>query len=519
MTMDSMIERKAAEQHLIQMEDRYRGLLEAAPDAMVVVNEDGNIVLLNLQAERQFGYLRDELLGQSVTNLIPEGFAERLIADGTRTKAEALAQQIGTGIELSGQRKDGSEFPIEIMLSPLESADGILVTAAIRNITERRNIEDQLRQAQKAEAIGNLTSGIAHDFNNMLGAIIGNLDLVTPLLAENEEGAQLLQEAMNAALSGAELIRRLLAFARHQPLRPRHILPNELITNTAQLLGRTLGENIDIVLDLAPDLWPVTVDGAQLEAALANLATNARDAMPGGGRLSIATTNEHLDAEYVAAHDELTQGDYVSIEVTDTGSGMSSEVAKHIFDPFFTTKAIGKGTGLGLSMVFGFIKQSGGHIEVHSERGNGAHFRLFLPRATTEDIAVEVKPAVPRGSGEAVLVVEDNPRLRPVVLRQLRLLGYRPIEADGPDAALAILENNKIDLLFTDIVVPGPNDGVTLARQTIDRWPTTKVVLTSGFSAVMLDERLGPRGAAVRLLSKPYRLADLASLLRQALDA
>ena len=514
-----MTEREAAEQHLVQMEARYRGLLEAAPDAMVVVDEAGDIVLLNLQAERQFGYPRDELLGQKVTTLIPQGFAERLIEDGTRTRAEALAQQIGTGIELSGRRKDGSEFPIEIMLSPLESADGILVTAAIRNITERRNTEDQLRQAQKAEAIGNLTSGIAHDFNNMLGAIIGNLDLATPLLAGHEEAAQLLQEATNAALSAAELTRRLIAFARRQPLLPRLISPNELIANIVQLLGRTLGENIDITLDLAADLWPVIVDGAQLEAALTNLAMNARDAMPTGGRLSVATANRHLDAED-AAGDEVAPGDYASIEVTDAGSGMSSAVVKHIFEPFFTTKEIGKGTGLGLSMVFGFIKQSGGHIDVSSERGKGTTFRLYLPRATAGAIAAEEKPVVgtPLGTGETVLVVEDNPRVRRVVMRQLSVLGYKPIESDGPAAALAILESTEIALLFTDVVMPGPSDGVTLAQQTIDRWPTTKVVLTSGFPAAMLDERLGPRGAAVRLLSKPYRLADLAALLRQVLD-
>jgi PAS domain S-box-containing protein len=514
----SIPKRNGAQQHLVEMEARYRGLLEAAPDAMVVVDEHGDIVLLNLQAEHQFGYLRDELLGQPVKNIIPEGFAERLIADDARTAAEALAQQIGTGIELSGRRKNGSEFPIEIMLSPLESPEGVLVTAAIRNITERRSTEAQLRQAQKAEAIGNLTGGIAHDFNNMLGVIIGNLDLAAEMLVDHAEAAELLQEAMEAALSAAELTRRLLAFARRQPLRARRIAPNELITNIFRLLRRTLGENIEITLDLADDLWPVVADAPQLEAALTNLATNARDAMPAGGRLAITTANHHLDAEYAAAHGEVTPGDYIAIEVTDGGAGMAREVVEHIFDPFFTTKEMGKGTGLGLSMVFGFMKQSGGHIHVYSERGVGTTFQLYLPRVSEGPVEIEDvrAPAARRGEGEVVLVVEDNDRLRRVAMRHLRGLGYHPIEAADPEAALAVLEREQVDLLFTDVVMPGATDGIELARLTIERWPEIKVMLTSGFPGTILDVRLGPRGAAVRLLSKPYRLEDLARALREA---
>jgi PAS domain S-box-containing protein len=517
----NITERKAAEQLLVQMEGRYRGLLEAAPDAMVVVSESGDIVLLNLQAEHQFGYPRDELLGQPIKNIIPEGFAERLIADDARTSVEALAQHIGTGIELSGRRKDGSEFPIEIMLSPLESPEGVLVTAAIRNITERRSTEEQLRQAQKTEAIGNLTGGMAHDFNNLLGVIIGNLDLAKPLFGDNDEVTELLQEATDAALSAAELTRRLLAFARRQPLRPRRIAPNELVSNIVRLLRRTLGENIDIALDLADDLWPVIADAPQLEAALTNLATNARDAMPTGGRLSIVTANRHLDAEYAAAHVEVTPGDYAAIEVTDAGIGMGEELIEHIFDPFFTTKEMGKGTGLGLSMVFGFMKQSGGHINVYSERGKGTTFRLYLPRAAAGPVVPDlVQHTSPKhGAGEIVLVVEDNARLRRVVVRQLRGLGYRPLEASGPEAAFAILERDKVDLLFTDVVMPGSIDGVALAQRTIERWPETKVVLNSGFPATMLDDRFAPRDTAVCLLSKPYRLEELASVLRKALDA
>jgi PAS domain S-box-containing protein len=511
--------RKAAEQHLAQVEGRYRGLLEAAPDAMVVVNQGGDIVLLNLQAEKQFGYRRDELIGQQVKNIIPQGFAERLIADDLRSAEEAVAQQIGTGIELTARRKDGSEFPIELMLSPLESPEGILVTAAIRDISVRVSTEEQLRQAQKMEAIGNLTGGMAHDFNNMLGVILGNLDLARPLVKDNDEVVELVQEAIEAALSGAELTRRLLAFARQQPLRPERIAANELIAGIVRLLRRTLGENIEITLDLADNLWPAVADPAQLEASLTNLATNARDAMPQGGKLTIATANRHLDRDYAAAHVEAIPGEYAAIEVTDTGAGMPPGVVERIFEPFFTTKGPGKGTGLGLSMVFGFIKQSGGHISVYSEPGVGTTFRLYLPRAAAEGtVAVDTDAvAAPSGKGEIVLAVEDNPRLRRLVMRQLTELGYQPLEADGPAAALSLLEAGKVELLFSDIVMPGPIDGIGLAQQASERWPDLKIVLTSGFPGTKLDDQLGLTRAVVRLLGKPYRKEDLARVLNEAL--
>jgi PAS domain S-box-containing protein len=512
--------RRAAETHLVQMERRYRGLLEAAPDAMLVVNQSGEIVLVNFQAETQFGYPRNELIGQPVTNIIPEGFAERLIADDLRSAEEALTQQIGTGLELVARRKDGTSFPIELMLSPLKSDGDVLVTAAIRNIAARLSTEEQLRQAQKMQAIGNLTGGMAHDVNNMLGIIIGNLDLARPLVADDTEVTELIQEAIDAALSGAELTQQLLAFARQQPLRPERIATNELVTAIVRLLRRALGESIEIALDLAHDLWPVIADPAQLESSLTNLANNARDAMTAGGKLTIATANRYLDAEYATAHVDVTPGDYAVIEVTDTGTGMPREIAERIFEPFYTTKEIGKGTGLGLSMVFGFIKQSGGHISVYSEPRVGTTFRLYLPRDTAKHNPAEpALAAVPQGAGESVLAVEDNPRLRRVVMRQLAELGYRPVEADGPAAALISLENEKIDLLFSDVVMPGSIDGFALARRALERWPAIKVVLTSGFPGTKLDDRLGPPATAIRMLSKPYRAEDLATVLREALDS
>ncbi len=352
-----------------------------------------------------------------------------------------------------------------------------------RDISDREETDKRLRQAQRMDAIGQLTGGLAHDFNNLLGIIIGNLDLLRLKGGIDTEQEELIGDAREAALRGADLTSRLLAFARRQPLQPERLAINALVAGTVGLLARTLGENIPITVDLADDLWPVLVDRAQLEASLVNLATNARDAMPRGGRLMITTANRSLDAEYVAAHSELAAGDYVMIEVSDTGTGMPSELLSQVFEPFFTTKEPGRGTGLGLSMVFGFVKQSGGHINVYSEPGQGTTFRLYLPRdlAGSAIAAPPPETASPTAGGsETVLVVEDNEGMRRITRRQLTSLGYRVIEAASAAAALRLLEAENVALLFTDIVMPGEMDGVELARTAMVRWPALKVVLTSG---------------------------------------
>ena len=377
-----------------------------------------------------------------------------------------------------------------------------------------------LQQAQKMEAIGNLTGGMAHDFNNLLSIIIGNLDSLSEQLEENSPPYQLSQAALEAALRGADLTRRLLAFARQQALQPQHININKLVEGITKLLARTLGEDIPISLNLAPDTWTVVADPAQLESALTNLATNARDAMPHGGQLSIATHNGHLDADYAAQHAEVTPGDYVVIEVTDTGTGIRPEVAARIFEPFFTTKERGKGTGLGLAMIFGFMKQSGGHVNVYSEIDIGTTFRLYLPRAVkgTETIVQTVQPAKATGGHETILVVEDNGDLRNIVKQQLNQLGYHVLEAaNGAEALKLLTEGDKIDLLFSDIVMPGKINGMELARLATERWPSLKVILTSGFPDTQVNgQQESPAG--LRLLSKPYRKADLARTLREVFE-
>jgi signal transduction histidine kinase len=385
-------------------------------------------------------------------------------------------------------------------------------------MTARQNMEKQLVHAQKMEAIGTLTGGIAHDFNNLLGVVIGNLDLMQPMIEPLENGAALRDDALDAALRGAELTRRLLAFARRQPLNPERIDVNQLVGETAKLLQRVLGEAVEIALELEPEIWPVVVDPAQLESSLMNLATNARDAMPNGGKLRVVTRNRTLDADYVAEHPDVAPGDYAMIAVADTGHGMPPDILARVFEPFFTTKENFKGTGLGLAMVFGFMKQSAGHINVYSEVGAGTVFRLYIPCAATCAAEVRVVSTEPtaEGQGETVLAVEDNAAMRRVATRQLRALNYRVIEAESAATALEILGREKVDLVLSDIIMPGGMSGAELARTIATRWPNVRILLTSGFAAPLLLSELEPVGRA-RVLSKPYRRNDLARELREAL--
>ena len=511
--------RAAVEQELQESESRYRAIFETAVDAIIVSDQHGIIQEFSKAAEAMTGYRAAELIGQNMRVLLPPAMRQE--------PERYTARYLWTIKELEVCRKDGSVFPAHLSIAEWWAGGyrhftGILrdLSAQHREQIERTKLEAQLHQAQKMEAIGNLTGGMAHDFNNMLGVIIGNIDLLRDLKGEDSDIDELTREALDAAFRGADLTRRLLAFARQQPLRPQHVDVNELVSGITRLLRRTIGEDVEISLDLAPELWPVVVDPAQLEASLTNLATNARDAMADGGRLMIVTGNRTLDADYAAQHAEVVPGGYVMLEVSDTGSGMTSEVMHRIFEPFFTTKSRDKGTGLGLSMVFGFIKQSGGHIGVYSEPGIGTTFRLFLPRMTEDVPAVEESGATPllHGRGESVLVVEDNAALRRVVTRQLGELGYRVLAAENAAAGLELLDRQSIDLLLTDIVMPGGINGRELARRARQRWPGIKIVFTSGFSEARLNGDAGPLAACTPLLSKPYRKEDLASAAREALD-
>jgi PAS domain S-box-containing protein len=504
-----------------ESEAKYRGLMEAAPDGMVVVNQAGEIVILNARAEKQFGYRRNELLGQKVTNIIPEGFAERLVADALRTTSEALAQQIGTGIELIGLRKDGSEFPIEIMLSPLESTEGILVTAAIRDISERKQLARQLHQSQKMEAVGQLTGGIAHDFNNLLGVIIGNLDLLDRLVAGNEAAIKRVRTAQKAAARGADITRRLLVFSSNEELKPSIVLPGDSIQNTIELATRGLGPEIKITTHIDESVPPLFIDSAGLESALLNLVVNARDAMPKGGSIIISSDLHKLDSSHPAVQaGDVKKGQYVCVRVTDTGQGMSKEVLDRAFEPFFTTKQRNKGTGLGLAMVYGFVKQSGGAVRVYSELGQGTSVSLYLPLAGSFSHPVTVDTPMPlnRKSGGTVLVVDDEADLLEVALAYLDEMGFTALEAKDGDSALeAIAHHGEIDLMLTDVVMPGGMNGVELVQKTLALRPGLKIIYSSGFPAEALAEKSMPLVDAP-LLRKPYQRAEFDAIIHRVME-
>jgi PAS domain S-box-containing protein len=472
--------RRDAERHLQQMEARYRGLLEAAPDGMVVVNEAGAIVLLNAQAERQFGYHRDELLGQKVTNIIPEGFGARLATDALRTTAESLTQQIGTGIELHGRRKDASQFPIEIMLSPLESAEGVLVTAAIRDISERKQLARQLRQSQKMEVVGQLTGGIAHDFNNLLTVIIGNLGLLEILFIDNEAAIKRVRTAQKAASRGADITRRLLAFSRNEDLKPAFVVLGDSIQNLIEMASRGLGLEIKITTQGDPLVPPVFVDRAALESALLNLVVNARDAMPKGGSIVISTLLQNLDKSHPAVKGgDLKEGCYVCVRVSDTGQGMSREALDRAFEPFFTTKPQGKGTGLGLSMVYAFVRQSGGIVRIYSEIGVGTTVSFYLP--IVADISNPISTDAALCFNETLhgraLVVDDELDIREVALAYLGEMGLVTSQApDGINALKIIQQDGGIDLMITDVIMGGAMNGVELAQRALAHCPNLRII-------------------------------------------
>jgi len=508
-----------AERRVRAQMEQAEALLQAAPDPVVIADREGRIVIVNARAETTFGYRRGEMVGRKVEMLLPDW--HRVIGEA-RSKpylGRPALLEMGAGGDIVARRSDGQEFAVDISLSPIAMPQGTLMISTIRDISERRRTEDQLRQAQKMEAIGNLTGGMAHDFNNLLSVITLNLEMALDMAPAGDSSDRMIEAALQAAWKGADLTRRLLDFARSKPQHPVRVDINEAITNIIRLLHRLIGEDIEIMLDLAPDTWPVAVDPAQLESSLANLATNARDAMPKGGQLVFATANRVLTADDPGLPSGLAPGDYALVEVRDTGSGMAPEVMQRIFEPFFTTKQKGKGTGLGLAMVFGFARQSGGHVGAESRPGGGTIFRILLPRTIgTEKPREPVRlRTVVRGAGETVLVVEDNIALQRIVVRQLSQLGYRVLEADRAATALEVLAQETVAILFTDVVMPGGLDGIELARMALERSPGLKIVLTSGFSSDRIDAS-GLPDDGWQMLTKPYRTADLAQAVRAALD-
>ena len=411
----------------------------------------------------------------------------------------------------------------ESVLVPIRDGEGGVdrIIASTRDVTEREQAQDQLRRAQRMEAVGHLTGGVAHDFNNLLQVIRGNLELVRRTSRTNEAAAQRVRNALRGADRAGQLTRQLLAFARRQPLEPKVINLGRLVTDMAEMLRRTLGETVEVETVIAGGLWNTLADPAQVESAILNLAINARDAMPKGGRLTIEITNAVLDQDYALREAEIEAGQYVLLAVSDTGHGMTSETVAKVFEPFFTTKSEEKGTGLGLSMVYGFVAQSHGHVQIYSEPGDGTTVKIFLPRSRQP--ASGGRAGAGRGSlrgrSEVILVVEDDDLVRASAVSMLRDLGYTCIHASDGAQALEVLKGGaKIDLLFTDVIMPGQVKSRDLAAQAQRLRPGLPVLFTSGYTenAIVHHGRLDP---GVQLISKPYTRDELARKMRALLKA
>jgi PAS domain S-box-containing protein len=507
-------------------EQRFRLLVEGVTDyAIYMLDLSGHIINWNLGAERIKGYQRDEVLGRHFSAFYTEEDRKAEIPP----KALSIATQTGK-YQAEGWRvrKDGSKFWASVVINAIRDVKGSIIGFAkiTRDLTERRAAEERTLQTQKMEGIGQLTGGVAHDFNNLLTIILGNLESVQRKLDAPTIDIEGLKRSAGNAITGARraesLTQRLLAFSRQQPLNPKPLDIGRLVTSMSDLLRRTLGEQVTVETVLGGGLWRALADPNQLELAIINLAVNARDAMPRGGRLTLETANVYLDERYAIGQIEVIPGQYVMLAVTDTGSGMTDEVKAKAFDPFFTTKDVGHGTGLGLSQVYGFVKQSRGHIKIYSEIGEGTTIKLYMPRAhSVADIEdEEATQPFPRGStGETILVVEDDRDVRTYTCDTLRELGYVVVEAESGFAALALLDAYpQIRLLFTDIGLPGGMNGRQLADETRRRRKGIKVLFTTGYArnAIIHGGRLDP---GVELITKPFSQAALASKLRDIFDA
>ena len=518
-------ERVAASDLLQASESRLQSLvdtvLDTLVDGLIIIDRHGHIQLYNRACEGLFGYSAGEVLGRNVKMLMPPAVSDEHDSYLSNYQQTGVRKIIGISREVVGRRRDGSEFPMHLAVGETSHMGQPIYVGIIRDLTQRNRVEEQLRQSQKMEAVGQLTGGIAHDFNNILMVIMANVDA---LLDERDLRERVIARINNIAASAqraSDLTGQLLAFSRKQNLRPEPTDLNQLVSRLARLLGRTLGEHIEMDLRLQDGLWQADIDRTQLEAAVVNLCVNARDAMPEGGRLMLEMRNVRLDEDYIGEHPEAVVGDYAMLAISDNGCGMSPEIQARIFEPFFTTKDVGKGTGLGLSMVYGFMRQSRGYIHVYSEEGNGTTVRLYLPRSGSSraEVLPSDESAIPAGT-ERILVVEDNEQVRTGVVDLLSSLGYEVHEAANGQAALAVIERTvpPFRLLLTDVVMPGPVGGRALAEQVMTRWPDMAIIFMSGYTENVATRQGGlPAGAL--LLEKPFRKRDLARMVRAVLDA
>lgn len=517
-----LTERERVERALRETNARLKAVVDTAVDGVILIDARGCILEFNPACENLFKYCAEEVIGHNVKMLMPSSY--RIEHDGYIRNFLDTGERkiIGIGRDVLGQRKDQSTFPMGLSVGEARQEGESIFVGIIHDLTERKRTEELLVQAQKMEMVGQLSGGIAHDFNNLLTVIVGNAEFLSEKLKVRQDLQQLADDIGRAGDRGAELTQRLLAFGRRQVLRPVEIDCNALLGSMQKLLERTLRQDIEIRADFDPAVSFTFADAAQLESAVLNLAVNAQDAMPSGGRLTISTANASLDDHYKSLHPEVIAGEYVLIAITDEGDGMSKEVIERAFEPFYTTKEVGKGSGLGLSMVYGFVKQSNGHVAIYSEAGLGTTVRIYLPEVTSKltrspKQVPDVTQSHPQGT-ETVLVVEDDPFVRSYSIKSLESLGYSVVSAvDGNDALQKLRADIPVDILFTDIVMPGGINGWELADLARKLRPGLPVLLTSGYALETLVKHGRLRAGAV-VLTKPYRKADLARRLREVVS-
>jgi PAS domain S-box-containing protein len=516
-TFEDITLQRQAERERDQNQAFLKAVIDSVPTAIFVKDARTlQYVFVNNAGEKYLNAPQHALSGKTTAEVLATQTADEI---ALRDRAAVESRAVSTS---EGHSLDTPALGTRILNTtrvPILDADGEpqFLLGVVEDVTERREFERQLRQAQKMDAVGQLTGGVAHDFNNILTVITSTIDILAEAVADQPVPRKITEMISQAADRGSRLTRHLLAFARKQPLRPEQINVNELILEATVLLKASLGEQIEIRTLLDQEAWEAMVDRPQLTTALLNLAVNARDAMPEGGRLTVETSNFLSHPKDHAPDWDIPPGEYVMLAVSDTGIGIPEAIREKVFEPFFSTKGVGQGTGLGLSMVYGFVKQSGGQIRICSEEGHGTTIRVYLPRAA--GVPVTELPDIPssEGGNEAILVVEDDPLVRQQATRLLTGLGYKTAEAAGPAEALTMIDSGtEFDLVFTDVVMPGMN-GWQLAEQVRRRQPDARIVFTSGYTEnTLVDEGRIPNG--VLLLSKPYRKQELARIVRRALD-
>ena len=506
------------------VELRLRAAVESAPSGLLMIDANGTIVLLNREVERMFGYSREELLGQSVDVLVPESARPRHPLDRATFMRDPRVRAMGQGRELFGRRKDGSDVPVEIGLTPVVTEDGLYVLSAIVDISarkqaeaERHRLEEQLRQSQKMEALGTLAGGVAHDFNNLLGAISGYAELARDEAGDATATRSHLLEVLKAAQRGKSLVERILAFSRRQELRREPLDLRGAVRDAVHLLRATLPATVEIREELAAAVPRVRADTTSVHQVVMNLMTNGAQAMPTGGHLEIAVGATYL-RDSCAREKGVAEGHYVTLAVRDEGTGMSDAVRARVFEPFFTTKAPGSGSGLGLAMVHGIMRAHEGAVAIKSAEGAGTTVRCYFPVSEAEEIAGSpMTPEMARGNGERILFVDDEPQLVRIGQRRLEMLGYLVTAADGPERVLAMdaVQLAGFDVVLVDYTMPGMS-GLALATELTRRRPGLPIAMLTGFIDDMPAEVLKAAGVR-RVVKKPLAAAELAAVVRELL--